>query len=85
MISRSFKLKKRDFLKRKATYIQVKLRVFLKCYSICNFELDDSNMRYRFTKSYKINGMRMDDPTMHIGYYEVEELEDDCVLLILKM
>ncbi len=85
MFSQSFKFKKRDFLKRKSSIIQTKLKVFLKCYTIFNFELDDSNKRYRFNKSYKINGIRMDDSNTYIGFYEVEDLEDDYVLLILKI
>jgi len=81
MFEKSFKINKRAFNKRKLTTIQHKLRVVMKCYTIVDFELDDESRVFKFKKSHKINGIRMNDPKNHQGRFEVEDLDENNILL----
>ena len=74
MIGREFVIDKKTFLKRRMTIIQHKLRVVMKCYTIVNFKLEESENKYTFQKSYRINKIRIDDPTINSGIYSIEEI-----------
>jgi len=73
MISREFVIDKKLFLKRKLTILQHKLRVVMKCYTIVNFKLDAEN-KFTFQKCYRVNKIRIDDPTINSGKYSAEEI-----------
>lgn len=85
MVSKSFKINKRQFLLRKLSIIQHKLRIVMRCYTVFNFVLDDEIQRYKFQKSHKINGIKMEDPEIHYGSYEVKEIEnsEDIILTLI--
>lgn len=86
MVSKTFKVNKRKFLLRKLSIIQHKLRTVMRCYTVFNFVLDDEIQKYKFQKAHKVNGIRMEDPEMHFGSYEVKEIEDsDDIILILTI
>lgn len=85
MISKSFKIKKRDFKLRKSSIIQHKLRSLMKCYTIINFDINDDEMIYSFNKSHKINGLRMNDPKCYEGSFEVVDIDSKMITLILKI
>ncbi len=82
MIGREFIIDKKTFLRRKLTILQHKLRVVMKCYTIVNFKLDDSESKFSFQKSYRINKIRIDDETINSGKYSIEDIPTtDKVLL----
>ena len=81
MYAKIFKLNKRKFRKRKLTILQHKLRVVMKCYTILDFDLDDEKQTFKFKKSHKINGLRMDDPKEYLGRFEIEELDGQDISL----
>jgi hypothetical protein len=83
MVLKSFKINKRVFKKRKLSTLQHKLRVIMKCYTIVGFDLDDETQTFTFKKTHKINGLKMDDPKEHTGRFELEDLDDDNINLIL--
>lgn len=84
MVSKTFKINKRQFLLRKLSILQHKLRVVVRCYTVFNFVLDDEIKKFKFQKKYKINGLKMEDPDVHFGSYEIQEIEgsDDIILII---
>jgi len=73
MFSRTFRIKKKDFDKKPLTIFQHKLRVLMKCYTIRELELNELKQTYSFKKSHKINGLKMDDPKVYNGKYEIGE------------
>ena len=85
MISRPFIVKKTDFLKRKYTIIQHKLRLVMRCYTIRDFKVDESNRLYKFKVTRKINGVKIKSKKEYEGTYSVEEVNDDSLLLKLKV
>lgn len=74
MISREFVIDRKLFLKRKLTILQHKLRVVMKCYTVVNFKLEDSENKFTFQKCYRVNKVRIDDPTINSGKYSIEEI-----------
>jgi hypothetical protein len=84
MIGREFTIDKKTFLKRKLTILQHKLRVVMKCYTVVNFKLYDSENKFEFQKCYRVNKIRIDDPTLNSGKYSIEEIPstDNIVLKI---
>lgn len=74
MISRSFKINQKVFRKRKLTLLQHKLRVVMKCYTINNFILNDQNNSFTFQKTFKKNGIQINDSTINTGNFLVEEV-----------
>lgn len=85
MISKSFKIKKRDLEKKPITIFQHKLRSFLKCYTITELLLDEINFIVKFKKNYKINGVRMEDKKQHVIKYEIIEIPNDSIYVMLKL
>ena len=55
----------------------------MKCYTIVDFDLDDDLQTFSFKKTYRINGLKMNDPKEYYGRFEVEDLDDDNVNLRL--
>lgn len=81
MIGREFIIDEKVFLKRKLTILQHKLRVVMKCYTVINFKIDE-NDNFSFQKSYRVNKIRIDDPTINSGKYSAEKIPTtDKVLL----
>ena len=74
MIAREFILEKKDFLKRKSTILQHKLRVVMKCYTVVNFKLNDRECKFDFQKSYRVNKIRINDSTLNSGNYSIEDI-----------
>lgn len=86
MISREFIIDKNTFLRRKLTILQHKLRVVMKCYTVVNFKLDDTENKFTFQKSYRVNKVRIDDSTINSGKYSVEDIPTtDKVLLKISV
>lgn len=86
MISREFVIDKKTFLRRKLTILQHKLRVVMKCYTVVNFKLDDTENKFTFQKSYRVNKIRIDDSTINSGKYSVEDIPTtDKVLLKISV
>lgn len=82
MVSRTFKIKKLDFEKKPLTIFQHKLRVLMKCYTIVGLELNELEQVYKFKKTYKFNGLKMNDPKEYAGRYEIEEIEGTTDILL---
>lgn len=82
MISREFKISLKTFRRRKLTLLQHKLRVVMKCYTVNNFALNDTDNTFSFQKTYKKSGIQINDETINTGKFEVTELtEADEILL----
>lgn len=77
MISRSFLVNEKDFVRRKSTILQHKLRVVMKCYTIRDFNLDLDNKKFTFKISHRVNTYKYDDPKDYSGKYTAEKLEQD--------
>ncbi len=84
MIEKSFPLDKRTFERRVPSTIQHKLRVLLKCYTVNNFVMREDNT-FSFKKSYRIHGIRIDDPKEIIGRFTVNDISEKEVLLTLRI
>jgi len=86
MISKTFKLNKREFDKRILTIFQHKLRVLMRCYTVKDFKLNEIDQTYSFKKTHKMNGVKFEDPETRYGSYEVEDLpEGKDILLTLRL
>lgn len=83
MVFKEFVIKNKEFKSRKASTIQHKLRVLMKCYTIVNFDLDDDLQTFSFMKTHKINGLKMSDPKEYFGKFELHESVDDNIILKL--
>jgi hypothetical protein len=86
MISRDFTYQKRELVKRLQTIIYRKLKTFLKCYSITNFEFDRPNRSF----SFKITHKKKDEPLMpipklYMGRYEAIPLDKEEKMYNLKI
>jgi len=77
MVSRTFKIKKKELEKKPITIFQHKLRVLMKCYTIRDLSIDEVKQKYKFKKSHKINGLKFDDSKEYFGSYEVKEVEGE--------
>ncbi len=84
MIRRDFTLNKREFLKRKPSILQHKLRLVMKCYTIVNFNLTDADQSFTFQKSYRVNKVRVNSDSINSGRYSYEDIPGtgDIVLTI---
>lgn len=82
---RSYKIKKRDFIRSKRSIIQHKLRTLIRCYTIREFDLDEENKTYTFKKSYKKNGIKIDSDKALSGRYEAEEDDKEGKYITLKL
>lgn len=76
MVSRSFKIKKAEFERVPLKVLQHKLRTLMKCYTIRDLELNEINQTLRFKKTYRINGIKMQDPSQCEGCYETQNTEN---------
>ncbi|MEK6830213.1 MAG: hypothetical protein AABY15_08920 [Nanoarchaeota archaeon] len=83
MVCKDFKINKKVFRKRKASTLQHKLRVIMKCYTVTDFVLDDDAQSFTFKKTHKINGLKMNDPKEYSGRFEVEDIDENRVILKL--
>ena len=52
MVSRSFEITKRDFVKKFKTIVQKKLRILMKCSCVRDFSVDMDLGTYKFKKSH---------------------------------
>ena len=77
MVSKDFTVSKRDFNKKKYTVFQHKLRVVMKCYTILELEFEEGERRFTFKKSHKLHGIRMDDPRLYTGTYDILPAESE--------
>jgi len=85
MNSKVFKISRDEFRRRKKTILQHKLRVVLKCYTVFNFALNEENDRFTFSKSYKINGRRIEDLNVLEGFFELEDMGEDFLKLKISV
>ncbi len=76
MISREFKVSLKTFRRRKLTLLQHKLRVVMKCYTVNNFSLNDSDNSFSFQKTFKKCGIQINDSTINTGKFELVEIPD---------
>ncbi len=53
----------------------------MKCYTVVNFDLDEETQSFTFKKTYRISGIKMDDPKDYCGRFEIEELDEDNINL----
>ena len=81
MVGKDFKINKKTFRKRKLSTLQHKLRVLMKCYTVVNFDLDEETQSFTFKKTYRINGIKMDDPKDYCGRFEIKDLDEDNINL----
>lgn len=81
MVGKDFKINKKTFRRRKLSTLQHKLRVLMKCYTVVNFDLDEEAQTFTFKKTYRISGIKMDDPKDYSGRFEIEDLDDDNIKL----
>jgi hypothetical protein len=81
MVTKEFNLKKREFVRRKLTTLQHKLKTLMKCYTISDFILNEQNDTFVFKKSHKINGIKMNDSKQYKGRFEAEEIENETIKL----
>jgi hypothetical protein len=76
MTARDFIIDSKKFNRRKLTELQHKIRTVLKCYTATEFTLNENDNTFTFKKSYRIKGIRIDDPKTHSGTYTIEDLGD---------
>ncbi len=82
MISREFKVNLKTFRRRKLTLLQHKLRVVMKCYTVNNFLLNETDNSFSFQKTFKKSGIQINDSTVNTGKFEVVEIpESDEIIL----
>ena len=74
MTSRDFVIPISDYNKKKKTIIQHKIRTLLKCYTVQEFNLNESDCSFSFKKTLRINGLQMTYPTTLYGKYSIEDL-----------
>lgn len=84
MTERGFIIKEKIFLKRKLSTLQHKLRVVLKCYTIREFSIKEEN-KFTFKKSYRINGIKIDDKKEILGEFRTEKINDNEIKLIISV
>lgn len=85
MVYKDFIIKKKTLRRRKASTIQHKLRVLMKCYTVYDFSLDDDSQTYKFRKTHRINGLTMKDPKEYSGEFQIEDFNSSEVRLILSV
>ena len=76
MIGREFKINLKTFRKRKLSILQHKLRVVMKCYTINNFSLNDTNNTFSFQKTFKKSGIQINDTTINTGKFDIVEVSE---------
>lgn len=55
----------------------------MNCYTISNFQLNENNNTFSFTKNYRINGKRLEDKKTLTGNYTHEIIsEEECKITI---
>lgn len=84
MISREFKVKLKEFRRKKLTLLQHKLRVVMKCYTVQDFNFNEDNNTFTFQKTYRKYGVKVVDPTINTGGIEIKETEnsEDIILKV---
>jgi hypothetical protein len=85
MVTKSFKIKKKDFERKPITVFQHKLRVLMKCYTIRNLLLNEIDYTVYFQKTHKINGIKMKDPKEYMCKYEVMESDYENEIILKLM
>lgn len=48
----------------------------MNCYTVSEFQLDETNNTFSFRKNYRINGKRIEDKKILTGNFFVEEFEE---------
>jgi hypothetical protein len=82
MVTRSFKVKKKDFERKPLSVLQYRLRVFLKCYTIRDMILDEINFKIKFKKSHRASGIKVLDPKEYTVYYETIETDNPSEIIL---
>jgi hypothetical protein len=82
MLHREFKINLKTFRRRKLTLLQHKLRVVMKCYTVNNFVLNDTDNTFSFQKTFKKSGLQFTDATINTGKFEVVEMPDDDEIIL---
>mgnify|MGYP003509921400 CR=1 FL=1 len=77
MVTKQFTLNSIKFNRRKKTTIQHKLRVVMNCYTVSDFELNETDNTFSFRKNYRINGKRLEDKKILTGNFLVEDVGDE--------
>ena len=73
MVTKQFIFNSIKFNRRKKTTIQHKLRVVMNCYTVSDFELNETDNTFSFRKNYRINGKRLEDKKILTGHFVVED------------
>jgi hypothetical protein len=76
-ISKQFIFNSSKFQRRKKTTLQHKLRVVMNCYTISEFQLNETDNTFSFKKNYKINGKRLEGTKILTGNFSIEGIEDE--------
>jgi hypothetical protein len=76
MIARTFKISLKTFRRRKLTFLQQKLKTVMKCYTVQNFVLNDSENTFTFSKTYKKNGVIINSDSTTSGGFSIFEIPD---------
>jgi len=83
LVTKQFIFDITKFRRRTKTELQHKLRVVMNCYTISNFQLNENNNTFSFTKNYRINGKRLEDKKTLTGNYTHEIIsEEECKITI---
>jgi hypothetical protein len=93
MISYEFTVDVKRFKKRIKSDLQHKIRVALKCYTIFNFELNDSDRTFTFNAKYRqystkiifISKNKDGTPKTYRGKYDYEQFQNGTVKVIITV
>ena len=73
MVAKKFRIKRVDFENKPISIFQHKLRVLMKCYTIKNLILNETEYTVAFKKTHRLHGVVMNDPKEYIARYEVAD------------
>lgn len=54
----------------------------MKCYTVNNFILNEQDNTFSFQKSYKKNGIQINDDTVNTGNFEASEITNSDEILL---
>lgn len=54
----------------------------MKCYTVNNFTLNDTDNTFSFQKSYKKSGIQINDEKINTGKFEITEIPDSEEILL---
>jgi hypothetical protein len=84
MTTREFIFHPRKLENSLKTVLRAKIMTTAKCFSITDMVVND-DMTFTFKKSHKIRGVKLDDPNLHSGKYEIEPIDEENSKLIVTI